>query len=467
MRTRFRNLVAILFITDILLTQLALYLSAVVRRMVPVGRYIPAGDDFYIPVLHLIVFLIWPVIFVSFDVYNIRRVNRWIVESRTLFPATLAAVFAFAGVLYFSFRDVPRLMIVYFSVLDIGFLFLSRLLIGVILRRGKAKGRYLSRILVVGANEIGAAVAGALKDELGEELVWIGFVDDERDQGEMPVLGTTDDVPEIVQREQVDEIVLALPSSRFCQIESLVHNLQALPVRIRIVPDMFRLAMMSASVEDVSGIPLIGLREPFIQGASWIVKRSFDLSISLAALLLLWPLFVLIAVAVRLDSSGPVLFRQRRIGENGQPFWMYKFRTMHVGAEQEVPCSFVPVGVGKSAPVYKLRCDPRVTRVGRLLRRTSLDELPQLYNVLKGEMSLVGPRPEQAFIVEQYQPWQRQRLVVPPGITGWWQVSGRSDLPMHLNTEYDLFYIRNYSMWLDLKILWWTIGAVIRGKGAY
>jgi lipopolysaccharide/colanic/teichoic acid biosynthesis glycosyltransferase len=122
---------------------------------------------------------------------------------------------------------------------------------------------------------------------------------------------------------------------------------------------------------------------------------------------------------------------------------------------------------GMLQPVYKRPDDPRVTRVGRILRRISLDELPQLINVLKGEMSLVGPRPEQAFIAEQYRPWQRQRLVVPPGITGWWQVSGRSNLPMHLNTEYDVFYVRNYSIWLDLKILWRTVGAVIRGRGAY
>ncbi|MEK7327895.1 MAG: sugar transferase, partial [Chloroflexota bacterium] len=138
-------------------------------------------------------------------------------------------------------------------------------------------------------------------------------------------------------------------------------------------------------------------------------------------------------------------------------FWVHKFRTMVPDAEKKRPVN----------PREKLPDDPRITPLGRFLRRTSIDELPQLFNVLRGEMSLVGPRPEQVFIAEQYEPWQRQRLAVPPGITGWWQVNGRGDLPMHLNTHYDLYYIRNYSLWLDLKILWKTVGVVIKGRGAY
>jgi len=174
---------------------------------------------------------------------------------------------------------------------------------------------------------------------------------------------------------------------------------------------------------------------------------------------------VLIALAIKLDSPGPVLFSQERVGENGRRFRMLKFRTMVPDAEH-LQAQVTRLN-DEGHPVYKIRHDPRITRVGRFLRRWSLDELPQLFNVLRGEMSLVDPRPEQVFVVEQYEPWQRQRLAVPPGMTGWWQVSGRSDLPLHLNTQYDLFYIRNYSLWLDLKILWLTIGAVLRGKGAY
>jgi lipopolysaccharide/colanic/teichoic acid biosynthesis glycosyltransferase len=174
---------------------------------------------------------------------------------------------------------------------------------------------------------------------------------------------------------------------------------------------------------------------------------------------------ILIWVAVKLDSPGPGLFSSERVGENGSIFRMYKFRTMHVGAADLV--EEVATRDEQGRPIFKVRNDPRVTRVGRVLRRTSLDELPQLYNVLKGEMSLVGPRPEQPFITVLYDHWQWQRLSVPPGVTGWWQVSGRSDLPMHQNTQYDVYYVKNYSLLLDLKILFRTLGVVIRGKGAY
>ncbi|HET8626077.1 MAG TPA: sugar transferase, partial [Thermomicrobiales bacterium] len=174
-------------------------------------------------------------------------------------------------------------------------------------------------------------------------------------------------------------------------------------------------------------------------------------------LLLGWPLGLVIAAAIKLDSRGPVFYRAARIGEDGRPFTMYKFRTMVAGADGHPHAR----GPGKTHD------DPRITRVGRWLRRTSVDELPQLWNVLRGEMSLVGPRPEQPFIVAGYEPWQRRRMHIRPGMTGWWQVNGRSEYPMHLHTDFDLYYLENYSLLLDLRILGRTLGAVITGRGAY
>jgi exopolysaccharide biosynthesis polyprenyl glycosylphosphotransferase len=262
----------------------------------------------------------------------------------------------------------------------------------------------------------------------------------------------------------VDDVIVALPASQYLAVEGLVYGLLRLPVRVRLVPDYLRLVVVQSSVESLGGIPLIGLREPRITGFSWATKRLFDLACTLALLLFTWPLMLLIALAIRLDEPGPVIFRQQRVGENGRLFWMYKFRTMCNDADRRGPELAFD---GQGHPIYKWPDDHRVTRVGRWLRRTSLDEMPQFFNVLRGDMSLVGPRPEMLFLVERYDAWQRQRLAVPPGITGWWQVNGRSDLPMHLNTQFDLYYIRNYSMWLDLKILWRTVGVVVRGTGAY
>ncbi len=471
MRSRFFDLATILFIGDAVLTQLALLLGAVMRYVVPLGK--PLGPTepeliVYTPLLHLFVLFIWPAVFVSLNLYDERQANRLFRQPWALLVATTAATFAFAGVLYFSFRDVPRIMVIYFYVLDLVLLFAFRLVLERVWRREQIEGQGALKLLVVGANEMGRTVAEAIRAELGAACVRIGFLDDEPTAAECaPLLGSIQEARTVVTQHAIDEVIIALPLAQHDRVEPLLLDLQTLPVHISIVPDQFRLAMVRASVDQVAGIPLIGVREPLIHGANRLLKRAFDLLVSSLTLALAWPCLLIIAVAIKLDSAGPVIFKQERVGENGRLFWMYKFRTMTTDAEKNVPCTYVADENGCLQPVYKTPCDPRVTRVGRVLRRFSLDELPQLINVIRGEMSLVGPRPEQTFIVEQYQPWQRQRLVVPPGITGWWQVSGRSDLPMHLNTEYDLFYIRNYSLWLDIVILLRTLGAVIVGRGAY
>jgi exopolysaccharide biosynthesis polyprenyl glycosylphosphotransferase len=215
------------------------------------------------------------------------------------------------------------------------------------------------------------------------------------------------------------------------------------------------------------GIPLIGLREPAIDGLDRLLKRLFDLVVSASLLLVFSPVMLIIALLIKLDTPGPVFFRQQRVGEGGRLFWMVKFRSMIAEAEQEETRLLRRAPDGQSL-FAKTPADSRITRVGRFLRRTSLDEVPQLFNVLKGEMSLVGPRPELPWLVEQYELWQHKRFAVPQGMTGWWQVSGRMQrADPHQRVEDDLFYIRNYSLWLDLRILWMTIKAVIQGEGAY
>lgn len=196
-----------------------------------------------------------------------------------------------------------------------------------------------------------------------------------------------------------------------------------------------------------------------------IVKRIFDVSVASVLLVMALPILAMVAVAIKLNSKGPVLFLQDRVGENGRLFKIYKFRSMVADAEklQEL----VNVTDGEGNTIHKRRNDPRVTKVGAIIRKTSIDELPQLFNVIKGDMSLVGPRPELPWLVAGYEAWQYQRFDVPQGITGWWQVNGRSDKPCHLNTEQDVYYIKHYSFWLDIKILLMTIPALIKGKGAF
>jgi len=203
--------------------------------------------------------------------------------------------------------------------------------------------------------------------------------------------------------------------------------------------------------------------DPAIDEFQRFVKRLLDIILSTIGLLILLPLFVVVALVIKIEDGQPIFYFAERVGENRKLFRMVKFRSMVVGAEELQVNQLDDNG----NIIHKSLDDPRITRVGRFIRRTSIDELPQLLNVLKGEMSMVGPRPEQPWIVAMYEPWQYRRFVVPQGITGWWQINGRSDNLMYLHTEQDLYYIQNYSLWLDLQILWRTFAVVLRGRGAY
>jgi exopolysaccharide biosynthesis polyprenyl glycosylphosphotransferase len=246
------------------------------------------------------------------------------------------------------------------------------------------------------------------------------------------------------------------------EVVSLVKDL---PVKVWVALGFFDLALYRTDIEDFAGIPMLDLRAAALSDYQLLVKRGFDLLFGSIALILALPAIGLISLLIWLDDGRPVLFVQSRVGENGRIFKMYKFRTMVKNADKLR--SLVEHLDEHGNLIHKTANDPRVTRIGRFLRRFSLDELPQFFNVVLGTMSLVGPRPEMPYLVEKYQPWQRKRFAVPPGITGWWQVNGRSDKPLHLNTEDDLYYIQNYSLWLDIQILLRTAWSVLLGHGAY
>jgi len=298
-------------------------------------------------------------------------------------------------------------------------------------------------------------------------LYLIGFMDDNSQAtvDDLPHLGPLHQTIPTVHAHRITEVIFALPRRSHVKLTNLVAELQALKINVRVVPDFFDLVFLRSVVEDFGGYPLITLKEPAMDPFQRLVKRLFDLIISTIGLIVAVPVLGLIAGAIKLDTAGPVIFKQNRVGKDGRVFKMYKFRSMVQGAEEHQQDVIQETTDGKI--VHKTGQDPRVTRVGHFLRRTSLDELPQLFNILKGDMSLVGPRPELPWLVDKYEPWQRKRFEVPQGLTGWWQINGRSDKPMHLHTEDDLYYIKHYSLWLDLHILWRTVKTVISRRGAY
>jgi exopolysaccharide biosynthesis polyprenyl glycosylphosphotransferase len=456
---------------DVGLTLLALRLAKLLREIMPWGVYLAEPLDFN-PWLYLLVPGIWMVVFAALKVYDPTRSLRHAADLPTIWSAVIGASLIFAGVAYLLFRELSRFLFFYFFVLDL--LFLCGWRWGML--RFPNLARYLHsadkrRVLIVGTGSPGRELARIISKHPAAHLSLVGFAADANEQNcpqlGYPLLGTLSDLPRLVVTYQLQEIIFALPPSQQANLRSVVIALQTMPVNLRLIPDIFDLVFIRASVEEFEGIPIIGLHEPIIEEPVRLIKRLFDLVVSSLLLIVFAPLMLGIALLIKLDSPGPIFFRQQRVAEKGRLFWMVKFRSMVDGAEK-VETKFQQQ-TAEGCPFFsKMPQDARITRVGHWLRRSSLDELPQLINVLKGEMSLVGPRPELPWLVEAYEPWQCKRFAVPQGMTGWWQVNGRMERATpQQRAEDDLFYIRNYSLWLDLRILWKTVQAVIYGQGAY
>ncbi len=326
------------------------------------------------------------------------------------------------------------------------------------------------RVLVVGNTGLGREVMESLvaQPDLGYALV--GFLDD-REQApnrrtmHFRQIGRISDLETCLRGGDIDLVILALPFWEHHRLPDLVATCRYAGVEFRVVPDLYQLSFDRIDIGNLSGIPLIGLKEVSLRGWNLVMKRAMDLALTLFILPLAILLGVVIAIIVRLDSPGPAIFRQRRIGRDGRPFICYKFRTMVVDAEER-KAELAALNEA-DGPLFKMRNDPRMTRVGRVLRRYSLDEIPQLWNILRGEMSWVGPRPATPEEVAQYEDWHYRRLIVVPGLTGLSQVLGRSDISFDEMVRLDIFYTENWTPGMDLRILLQTIPVVISGRGAY
>ncbi len=444
----------------------SLALSEHLRAILPWGKIFIRES--YMPwALYATAAIIWLIVLTCLSVYDPRHIYKAVDEFQTVIVANGFASLVFAGFLYLTFRETSRLLFVYFAVLSMVALLLWRMVARIVFRINNGRSFAERRVLIAGCGQLGQRIGAAVQEYRWTGLNLVGYVDDDpnRSDHDLPVLGRVCDTPHIIQTQHIDELVVALPRHAFESLNQLIAELQNVPVNIRVVPDYFSLALFRATIDDFGGLPLINLREPVLNPYQRLIKRAMDLALGSIALAFALPIMGLTALAIKLDSPGPILFLQDRVGEGGKLFKMFKFRSMVVDAErrQDEIVETMPDG----RIIHKKKDDPRITRVGRLIRTTSIDELPQLFNVLRGEMSLIGPRPELPWLVEKYEPWQRKRFAVPQGITGWWQVNGRSDKLMHEHTEDDLYYIQNYSTLLDLQILWRTLGAVIKRSGAF
>jgi exopolysaccharide biosynthesis polyprenyl glycosylphosphotransferase len=376
--------------------------------------------------------------------------------------------------LFFIFQPLvtSRLMLVYVAGFTILLLALVRVGYRMLLAHLRSQGIGVERVLIVGVGQTGQAVLRVMmaRRDLGYQVV--GYVDDNPDRGNVDLgrvkgLGNLDNLRHTIRKYHVDVVVITLPWSYHDRILSMVRTARRAGAEVRAVPDVFQLNLRQVQVENLDGIPLLGVgdEERRISGTDRLLKRAIDLGLILLALPMLLIIFGLTALAIRLEGPGPIFYRARRVGEGGREFNMLKFRSMIPDAERYRQQLIEASGQDPRHP--KLKNDPRITRIGAFIRATSIDELPQLINVLRGEMSLVGPRPPTPDEVALYEPWHRQRLHAIPGITGLWQVSGRSEVPFDEMCLLDIYYIENWSVRLDLQILIMTLPRVLLRHGAY
>ena len=391
-------------------------------------------------------------------------------ELLKLTKSVLYTVLVVAALSYlFKIQLLSRFVFIAFTVITVIALWSWRLVKRKVLFALLTRGYLQKNLVVVGAGEIGKMAVAEIGGRPGLGYKIVGFVDDDPKKigteiEGIKVIAASSVIEEVVKNYSVDEILITIPSEREL-INHIISKIRRLNVQIRIIPEMFNLMTSSVEVGQLGPVPYMRIIKTPMQGVPLLVKRIFDLCASLFAVLLLSPILLATVFAIKLDSPGPVIFRQQRIGKNGQLFDFYKFRSMVHNAEElraELAAANEADGL-----VFKIRQDPRITRVGKFVRKYSIDELPQLFNVIIGEMSIVGPRPPLQDEVERYGELEWRRLEVIPGITGLWQVSGRSEVSFKKWMELDIYYIENWSLWLDLKIILQTIPVVLLGKGAY
>jgi exopolysaccharide biosynthesis polyprenyl glycosylphosphotransferase len=427
----------------------------------PYPQYVPTHW-----IIYPIFIICWLVIMLVLSLYDIKKRILSINAFLRLTLATIFAVVVWAGTLYISYRMVSRLLFITFILLTY---------IGIIGWRVIAQNIFVlqhqeinsqRRLLIIGSGQVGRTFQKTIQDDPEIQIHVVGFLDDDKykQSNHSNILGPTSAVNTIILENNIDDVIIALPHTAHQRINELIDVLQILPVQVWIIPDYFRMALFKSSIEEFAGFPMVNLRAPALSDSQRMIKRILDLSIIIVTMPITLPVICITSLCILVENRGPIIYSQIRLGENGRLFTMYKFRTMITTAD---PLDHKVDHIDTSGQyLIKSKDDPRVTRLGHLLRRTSIDELPQLYNVLIGNMSLVGPRPELPWFVDLYETWQRQRFAMPQGITGWWQINGRSDKPMHLNTEYDIYYLQNYSIFLDIYILIKTIITVIKCQGA-
>ena len=375
-----------------------------------------------------------------------------------------------AMIFLFEMKYVGRFLTMLFMVLTFLALTAEKIFMFSGLKYLRKKGFNQRRMVVVGTGKRAVALIHRIKNHPEWGFLIVGAIEDEPGRGVarvdgVEVIGNIENIGEILKKQAVDEVMIVVPRSRLNFIEKAVLSCEIVGVKVLVAMDLFNLKIARARHTDLEGIPFVSFETTMANAWQLIAKRLIDIVLSFAGIVLGAPIFLASALAIKITSKGPVIFKQQRVGLNSRKFILYKFRTMYSGADQlraELEAKNELDG-----PAFKMKRDPRVTPVGRFLRKLSIDELPQLFNVLAGHMSIIGPRALPTYEVEEIELWQRRRFSMRPGLTCLWQVNGRNKIDFHTWMKLDLEYLDNWSLWLDMKILAKTIPVVLFGTGAY
>jgi exopolysaccharide biosynthesis polyprenyl glycosylphosphotransferase len=471
-RVIWRRLVPVaLAIVDFAALLAAFYASWHLRYELHVGGDVEAED--YVPyaVYSNLAYALAAVTVVLFQLTGLYRlpIQSVVDIALSVFRSTFFGVWGlFVAAVMLRYPASSRLTFIFLTAFAFLFPLIGRWLVNTMASVLHRKGIGVERVLVVGDSQRGRMVMQGLAAQGNRGYQVVGFLTETAGEafGRFRALGTVDHLAEVIDEYDVTQVIIALPPVLHERVLTTLDECRKVGLTFKVIPDMYEMRLSLVDTDTVLGIPLIGLREVSIEGWNRVVKRAIDVAVSALALLVASPLMVLIALIIKLESPrGPVIFRHTRIGKDGAPFTMFKFRSMRPSAADERP--LLEAQNEAIGPLFKIRQDPRLTRVGRFIRRYSVDELPQLVNVLRGDMSLVGPRPPIPSEVEEYEDWHKKRLAVSPGMTGLWQVSGRSELDFDEMVMYDIYYIEHWSLSLDFRIFLRTIPTVLSGGGAF
>ena len=469
------------FILDLALINAAFILAYFIRYGLEVGaeiqesNHVPLSDYFGSMVTFSVIFF---VVLQFKGFYRLSRTVTFIDELGMISSAAAYAVFAMLALVFLTRPlSISRLMYLYLFPFSFALLGVSRYLARRIRQYRLLRGKGVKNLLVVGATDQATRIMQAIVETPSLGLRLAGYIDNEtrfsewimplryRNGDPVPHLGALNSLPELVATLKIEEIVVALPANLHQTVNEVINLCHEMDIEFTLVPDIFELQVNALDLQQLNGVPLIGIKDNRLTGFNYFVKRVIDFSLALVLTILAAIPMLIIAIAIKIESPGPVIFRQTRVGRNGKTFTFYKFRSMVNNADATFTdlLKFNETG----GATFKMVKDPRLTRIGGFIRRCSLDELPQIFNILVGQMSFVGPRPGLEREVEKYQEWHHRRLEVTPGLTGLWQVSGRSKLTFDEMVRLDIYYAENWSVALDLKILLRTIPAVLKREGAY